>query len=118
EGDPGTAAGGRPKVSDFGLARMMEESATPEPSGLPSSGGGRGDTATGLVLGTPAYVAPEQAAGRTHEIGPPVDVWALGVILYRCLSGHLPFDAETQTTMLNAVQFGDPVPLSQRREAI
>jgi serine/threonine protein kinase len=124
EGDPSTVAGGRPKVSDFGLARMTWESNAPaelpRETGEVARGAGSsgGRTATGMLLGTPAYVAPEQAAGRQRDVGPPADVWALGVILYRCLSGQLPFDADTQTTMLHAVQFADPAPFAKLKHRV
>src|SRR5262249_47423050 len=113
EGDPGTVAGGRPKISDFGLARMAGEARPDEPrpaapDASTVSGDGRTRTKTGILMGTPAYVAPEQAAAR------PAGVWALGVVLYRCLSGQLPFDADTGTAMLQAVQLAAPVPLPQR----
>src|SRR5262245_12919022 len=62
-----------PKVADFGLARKLDVA---------------GDTQTGDVLGTPAYMAPEQASGSTRDHGPAVDVYALGAILYECLTGR------------------------------
>src|SRR5690348_2053083 len=65
------SADGIPKVADFGLARRQE-------AGL--------GTRTGDLLGTPAYMAPEQAAGRPHESGPATDVYALGAVLYECLT--------------------------------
>jgi hypothetical protein len=68
---------GEPKVADFGLAKR----------------GGSDLTRTGAVMGTPAYMAPEQAKGETKFVGPQADVWALGVILYECLTGKRPFDA-------------------------
>src|SRR5207245_298923 len=70
-----------PKVSDFGLAKRLD--------------GAAGQTQTGAVLGTPSYMAPEQAGGGSKEIGPATDVYALGAILYECLTGRPPFRAET-----------------------
>jgi hypothetical protein len=59
-------------------------------------------------------MAPEQAEGLVHEVGPPADVWALGVVLYRCLSGALPFDADSQTALLRSIRVADPAPLPGR----
>jgi len=64
-----------PKLTDFGLAKKLDEA---------------GQTATGAVIGTPSYMAPEQAAGKTHEVGPAADVYALGAILYELLTGRPP----------------------------
>ena len=90
---PGSAL--RPKVADFGLAKRL--------------GSDAGATRTGDVLGTPAYMAPEQAAGRTAEVGVAGDVYGLGGILYCCLTGRPPFEAATALETLSQVVNQDPV---------
>jgi WD40 repeat protein/serine/threonine protein kinase len=87
------------KVTDFGLAKDI--------------GADKGQTATGSVLGTPCYMAPEQAAGRIKEIGPATDVYALGAILYEFLTGRPPFTGETLTDILLQVANDEPVPPRQ-----
>jgi WD40 repeat protein len=87
-----------PKVTDFGLARRLER--------------GSGLTQTGAVLGTPSYMAPEQAEGK-KDIGPAADVWALGAILYECLTGRPPFRAATTFDTLTQVVSAEPVPPRQ-----
>jgi tRNA A-37 threonylcarbamoyl transferase component Bud32 len=89
-GSPDNILGGFPKVTDFGLAALAD---TPG-----------GPTIDGDVFGTPAYMAPEQAAGKTREIGPACDVWALGVILYRCLTGLVPFKGDSVLDTLERVR--------------
>jgi serine/threonine-protein kinase len=74
---------GRPKVTDFGLAKKVDEA---------------GPTASGAVMGTPSYMAPEQAGGRSKAVGPAADVYALGAVLYECLTGRPPFKAATAMT--------------------
>jgi hypothetical protein len=89
---------GCPKVTDFGLALDTEQR------------GGR-LTQTGLVMGTPAYMAPEQAEGRS-DVGPAADVYALGAILYRLLAGDVPFQGETPIDVLFRVRHDEPEPPS------
>ncbi|MDF1666271.1 MAG: serine/threonine-protein kinase, partial [Planctomycetota bacterium] len=84
-----TWEGDRPKICDFGLAKALVEC-----SEL---------TKTGDILGTPLYMAPEQAMGNHLLVGPPTDVWALGVMLYEMATGHLPFQGRTTFQILNAV---------------
>jgi WD40 repeat protein len=92
------AEDGSPKVSDFGLAKRLEV--------------GSGVTRTGAVLGTPAYMAPEQAEGR-KEVGPGADVYALGAVLYECLTGRPPFKAATSYDTYQQVVNDEPVPPRQ-----
>src|SRR5262245_14685053 len=89
------AEDGSPKISDFGLAKRLDAV---------------GQTHSGAVMGTPSYMAPEQAAGRVRDIGPLADVWALGAILYECLTGRPPFRAATTVDTLVQVVHDDPVP--------
>jgi serine/threonine-protein kinase len=93
------AADGTPKVTDFGLARRLE--------------GDGGLTVTGVPMGTPSYMAPEQARGQRDAIGPATDVYALGTILYELLTGRPPFRAETVAATLQQVVAEDPVPPSR-----
>jgi serine/threonine protein kinase len=94
----GSAADLTPKITDFGLAKYL---------------GAPGHTRTGEVMGTPSYMAPEQAEGHTGVIGPAADVWALGAILYELLTARPPFLAETPLTTLLQVLNEEPVPLRQ-----
>jgi serine/threonine-protein kinase len=90
-GDPrGPVERMTPKVGDFGLVKYLDA--------------GAGKTRTGLVLGTPSYMAPEQARGDNSKVGPCADVYALGAILYECLTGRPPFlAADTLGTLLQVV---------------
>ncbi len=91
-------AGGAPKVTDFGLVKRVGEA---------------DQTGTGAVMGTPAYMAPEQAEGRAKEAGPAADVWALGAILYECLAGEPPFGGASAMEVLLRVIAAAPYPLSR-----
>jgi serine/threonine-protein kinase len=84
-----------PKIADFGLAKRL---------------GGPDQTQSGAVLGTPSYMAPEQAQGKSRDIGPPADIFALGAILYELGTGRPPFRAETAVDTLFQVVTHDPVP--------
>jgi serine/threonine-protein kinase len=90
---------GTPKISDFGLARRLE--------------GAAGLTKSGAPVGTPSYMAPEQAEGNSRDVGPAADTYALGAILYEMLTGRPPFRAETAAETLRQVIAQDPVPPSR-----
>jgi serine/threonine protein kinase len=89
---------GTPKITDFGLAKRLDEA---------------GQTIEGMVLGTPSYMAPEQAAGRSREVGPSADVYSLGAILYECLTGRPPFKGASLADTLIQVMQHEPVPPRQ-----
>ena len=88
-----------PKISDFGLAKRVDSEAA--------------QTQSGAVLGTPSYMAPEQAAGHSHDVGPATDVYALGAILYELLTGRPPFKGATGVETMRQVLSDDPVPPSR-----
>lgn len=88
----------RPKVSDFGIAKR---------------GRSLDLTLTGIALGTPSYMAPEQASCQTKLVGPRSDIHALGVILFECLTGRLPFDGDTPEMVMYRVVEHDPPKVSQ-----
>jgi WD40 repeat protein len=94
-------ASGTPKVSDFGLARQLDDDS--------------GQTQAGAVVGTPSYMAPEQAAGQAHAAGPAADVYALGAILYECLAGRPPFKGATVAETLEQVRTQEPEPPRRRQ---
>jgi hypothetical protein len=83
-----------PFVTDFGLAKLVEVDS--------------GVTQSGMILGTPQYMAPEQALGRGKDAGPAADVYALGAILYECLTGRPPFGEATPFDTLLAVLESEP----------
>ncbi|WP_250846652.1 serine/threonine-protein kinase [Aquisphaera insulae] len=87
---------GKPKITDFGLAKQMEADSK--------------QTRSGAIMGTPSYMAPEQAWGQTHEIGPLSDQYALGAILYEMLVGRPPFQGATALETLELARTQEPVP--------
>ncbi len=84
-----------PRLVDFGLAKLAER-------------GGPSETGTRQILGTPKYMAPEQAQARREDIGPPADVYALGVILYEMITGRAPYEGESDVEVLRQSVEGKP----------
>lgn len=88
-----------PKIADFGLVKRVDDES--------------GQTQTGTILGTPSYMAPEQATGQIRAIGPPADIYALGTILYELLTGRPPFRASNPIDTIRQVIDQEPVPPRQ-----
>lgn len=93
-----------PRLTDFGLAKLLEQSLL--------------QTRTSMVLGTPAYMAPEQAKGKLREIDARTDVYALGAILYQLLTHRPVVDGETTFDILERVRNQEPVPPSRIRSSV
>jgi tRNA A-37 threonylcarbamoyl transferase component Bud32 len=95
---------GQPRIVDFGLAKLLD--------------GATVRTQTGAIVGTPGYMAPEQASPRKQPVGPAADVYALGAILYELLTGRAPFQGETPLETVYEVLHADPVPPSRRHPGV
>src|SRR5262245_61931219 len=92
-----------PKITDFGIAKRLDA---------------EGQTLTGDIVGTPSYMAPEQAAGRSAAIGPATDVYSLGAILYEMLAGTPPFEGLSPWETINLVTSAEPEPPSRRKPGV
>jgi serine/threonine-protein kinase len=95
---------GTPKIADFGLAKQLDDDSV--------------NTQTGTILGTPSYMAPEQAEGKTKEIGPPADIYALGAVLYDLLTGRPPFRGVSLWDTVSQVKTKEVVPPRQLQPSI
>ena len=98
------AADDTPKITDFGLAKRVDEQ--------------DGQTQTGQVMGSPSFMAPEQANGQARRVGPAADVYSLGAILYEMLTGRPPFKGASPMETLLQVINDDPVPPSRMRSGL
>jgi len=98
------ALDGTPKISDFGLAKFLVDD--------------RGLSLSGVILGTPSYMAPEQVSGNGQTIGPATDVYALGALLYEMLTGAAPFRGFTPMETLCQVLEAELVPPSRLRHGV
>ena len=99
-----------PKILDFGLAKIS--------GGTESAQGDQFETSYRQVVGTPAYMSPEQARGENHRIGFATDIFSLGTILYQLLTGELPFASPSLTETLSLIMHASPRPLRQLRPEI
>jgi serine/threonine protein kinase len=90
---------GEPYVTDFGLAKVLRTD-----SSL---------SRTGAIMGTPVFMSPEQAEGRTSQVDSRSDIYSLGATLYTLVTGHLPFEGDDMTTILEKVSLEDPTPASK-----
>jgi tetratricopeptide (TPR) repeat protein len=91
------ASDGAPKIADFGLAKQLDDQEL-------------GQTSTNAILGTPTYMAPEQAEGKTRDVGPSADIYSLGAMFYDIITGRPPFKGSTVLDTLHMVRSVEPVP--------
>jgi serine/threonine-protein kinase len=98
------ASDGTPKITDFGLAKRLDVEA--------------GQTQSGAIVGTPSYMAPEQAAGKGKAVGAAADVYALGAVLYECVTGRPPFQGSTVTDTILRVLSDEPPPPRKLNPAV
>ena len=96
----------RPKLTDFGVAKVLAAAEAAQQKDNPDQ-----PTRTGAVLGTPSYMAPEQAGGLNKELGPACDIYGLGAVLYELVTGRPPFKAESSLETIMQVLHQDPLPL-------
>jgi eukaryotic-like serine/threonine-protein kinase len=92
------------KLMDFGVSKFLD-------------GSGEAQTASGILLGTPEYMAPEQLEGA-HKIGPPADIWAMGAILYRAITGHQVFSGPTIAAVIKSMALDEVTPMSDLVEGV
>jgi serine/threonine-protein kinase len=97
-------ADGTPKIADFGLAKLLDAELVA--------------TQSNVAMGTPAYMAPEQARGSSKAVGPAADIYALGAILYELLCGRPPFQGDGRFDILDQVRTRSPAPPSRWRAGI
>ena len=95
-----------PKVSDFGLSKVLDEQTTEQP------------TRTGSILGTPAYMSPEQARAEVKQIGPASDIYSIGTVLYELLTGRPPFQGTTPIQIIQQIVHEDAIAPSRLKKGL